>query len=63
MEPTKLWKSLSDENKSLVRKICVAAIALYVLLQLVTLFIPLAVAFLILFYSYQVLFGDKLKKL
>jgi len=37
------WKELSPDNKSLAKGIAGASVALYVLLQLVTLFIPLAI--------------------
>ena len=53
MEPIKLWQNLSDENKSLVRKIGVAALGLYVLLQLVNLFLPLVITAAIAIWAYK----------
>jgi len=40
---TTFWKELSDENKSMVKAIALAAVVIYVLLQLATLFIPLSI--------------------
>ena len=37
------WKELSPENKSLAKGIAGASIALYVLLQLASLFLPLVI--------------------
>ena len=36
------WQGLTDENKTFVKRIGIASIALYVLLQLVTLLLPIA---------------------
>ena len=43
MEPVKHWQALSDENKSLVKGATLAALGLYVLLQLATLFLHQAI--------------------
>ena len=58
MEPMKLWQNLSDENKSLVKGIALAALGLYVLLQLATLFLPLAITAGIGYWAYKA-FIDK----
>ncbi len=58
MEPIKLWQNLSDENKSLVKGIALAALGLYVLLQLATLFLPLAITAGIGYWAYKA-FIDK----
>ena len=58
MEPMKLWQNLSDENKSLVKGIALAAFGLYVLLQLATLFLPLAITAGIGYWAYKA-FIDK----
>ncbi len=58
MEPVKLWQNLSEENKSLVKGILIAALGLYVLLQLATLFLPLAIAAGIGYWAYKT-FVDK----
>ena len=62
MEPIKLWQNLSDENKSLVRGTALAALGLYVLLQLATLFVPLAIAAGISYWAYKA-FIDKNPKI
>ncbi len=59
MEPNKLWQSLSDENKSLAKKISIAALGLYVLLQLVQLFLPLLIFAAIGFWAFQQLIEKK----
>ena len=58
MEPVKHWQALSDENKSLVKGTTLAALGLYVLLQLATLFLPLAITAGISYWAYKV-FIDK----
>ena len=61
MEPMKLWQNLSDENKSFVKGIALAAFGLYVLLQLATLFLPLAITAGIGYWAYKA-FIDKNSK-
>ena len=58
MEPIKLWQNLSDENKSLVKGTALAALGLYVLLQLATLFMPLIITAGISYWAYKA-FVDK----
>ena len=58
MEPIKLWQNLSNENKALVKGIAIAAFCLYVLLQLATLFLPLAITAGIGYWAYKA-FIDK----
>ena len=58
MEPIKLWQNLSEENKSLVKGTAFAALGLYVLLQLATLFLPLAITAGIGYWTYKA-FIDK----
>ena len=53
MEPIKLWQNLSDENKSLVKGTALAALGLYVLLQLATLFLPVAIIAGISYWAYK----------
>ncbi len=53
MKPYKLWQSLSDDNRTLIKGIGVAALGLYVLLQLATLFLPLAVTAGIGYWAYK----------
>jgi len=62
MEPIKLWQTLSDDNKSLVKGIAFAALGLYVLLQLATLFLPLAIIAIISYWAYKI-FVDKNPKI
>ena len=54
MEPTKLWQNLSEDNKLLVKEISLAALGLYVLLQLATLFLPIAITTCIGYWAYKV---------
>ena len=58
MEPIKLWQNLSNDNKSLVKGTALAAIGLYVLLQLLTLLLPLAITAGISYWAYKA-FVDK----
>ena len=58
MEPVKFWQNLSDENKSLLKGTAIAALGLYVLLQLATLFLPLAITAGIGYWAYKA-FIDK----
>ena len=58
MEPIKLWQNLSNDNKSLVKGTALAAIGLYVLLQLLTLLLPLAITAAISYWAYKA-FVDK----
>tara|TARA_B100000029_G_scaffold419969_1_gene425675 strand:- start:282 stop:479 length:198 start_codon:yes stop_codon:yes gene_type:complete len=53
MEPIKLWQNLSEENKSLVKGTAFAALGLYVLLQLATLFLPFAITTVIGYWAYK----------
>ena len=62
MEPIKLWENLSDENKSLVKGTALAALGLYVLLQLATFFLPLAITVGISYWAYKA-FIDKNPKI
>ena len=58
MEPIKLWQNLSNDNKFLVKGTALAAIGLYVLLQLLTLLLPLAITAGISYWAYKA-FVDK----
>ena len=58
MDPVKLWQNLSEDNKSLVKGTALAALGLYVLLQLATLFLPLAIIAGISYWAYKA-FIDK----
>ena len=58
MELTKLWETLSDENKLLIKGTAFAAFGLYILLQLATLFLPLAITADISYWAYKA-FIDK----
>ncbi|WP_320667477.1 hypothetical protein [Prochlorococcus sp. MIT 1307] len=58
MESIKFWQNLSDENKSLVKGIALAAFGLYVLLQLATLLLPMAIIAGIGYWAYKA-FIDK----
>ena len=58
MEPLKLWQDLSDKNKLLVKGIVLASLGLYVLLQIATLFLPLAITAGIGYWAYKA-FIDK----
>lgn len=39
-----LWQKQTDENKSLVKRIAMASIAVYVVLQLLSFILPIALA-------------------
>ena len=53
IEPPKLWPTLSDEKKLLIKGTAFAALGLYVLLQLVSLFLPLAITAGIVYWVYK----------
>jgi len=52
------WKELSEDNKSLLKGIGLAALALYILLQVATLFIPIAITVAAGYWAYKT-FIDK----
>ena len=58
MELTKLWKTLSDENKLLIKGTAFAALGLYILLQLAILILPLAITAGFSYWAYKI-FIDK----
>ncbi len=53
MEPIKLWQNLSNEDQALARRIQIAALVLYVFLQIVNFLLPLAITAIIAFGLYQ----------
>ena len=48
-----LWKELTDDNKLLVKQIGVAAIALYIALQLISVVLPIAVTSISCYWVYK----------
>ena len=62
MELTKLWQTFSEENKLLLKGTVFAALGLYILLQLATLILPLAIISGFSYWTYKV-FIDKNPKI
>tara|TARA_B100000700_G_scaffold329531_1_gene451574 strand:+ start:1913 stop:2113 length:201 start_codon:yes stop_codon:yes gene_type:complete len=40
---TNYWQELTDENRLLIKQICIASVALYVVFQLVVFLLPVAI--------------------
>ena len=57
MQLIQSWENLSESNKALLKKILVASIGLYVLLQLIGFFFPIALTLGVAFWCYKQYIG------
>ena len=53
MKAIEFWESISEDNKALIKKICIGAIATYVLFQLVAFLFPILLTFGVTYWAYK----------
>ena len=53
MQLIESWKNLSEPNKALIKKLSVASIALYILLQLIGFLFPIALTLGVAYWCYK----------